>query len=160
MPKTKSGKPIPYKDGGSGRTISDADRLRLKKMLKARGMRDGGMAEQMSEQMDMSEREAGGLMKKAKRINDADMMNMADGRLATSVVIFSSTLMKSSSLVSGLTVSLAKFRYLAELQWPVSFCRWCSDRRPHRSVGHRAAAARHVLPHATQVPASGDSLVV
>jgi hypothetical protein len=101
MPKTKSGKPIPYKDGGSGRTISDADRrmmdmlldesgntisdadrLRLKKMLKARGMRDGGMAEQMSEQMDMSEREAGGLMKKAKRINDADMMNMADGGMA------------------------------------------------------------------------------
>ncbi len=45
-------------------------------------MRDGGMAEQMSEQMDMSEREAGGLMKKAKRINDADMMNMADGGMA------------------------------------------------------------------------------
>ena len=56
MPKTKSGKPIPYEGGG--------------------------MTEQMAEQMDMSEREAGGLMKKAKRINDADMMNMADGGMA------------------------------------------------------------------------------
>ena len=63
----------------SGKTISDADRLRVKKAL---GMRDGGMTDQMAEQMDMSEREAGGLMKKAKRINDADMMNMADGGMA------------------------------------------------------------------------------
>ena len=63
----------------SGKTISDADRRRAKKAL---GMRDGGMTEQMAEQMYMSEREAGGLMKKAKRINDADMMNMADGGMA------------------------------------------------------------------------------
>ena len=56
MPKTKSGKPIPYEGGG--------------------------MTDQMAEQMYMSEREAGGLMKKAKRINDADMMNMADGGMA------------------------------------------------------------------------------
>tara|TARA_R100001129_G_C5110548_1_gene187010 strand:+ start:19 stop:408 length:390 start_codon:yes stop_codon:yes gene_type:complete len=83
----------------SGRTISDADRRRALKALRemqedaptermeeleemAPGMRDGGMTDQMAEQMYMSEREAGGLMKKAKRINDADMMNMADGGMA------------------------------------------------------------------------------
>lgn len=63
----------------SSKTMSDADRLRARKAL---GMRDGGMTEQMAEQMYMSEREAGGLMKKAKKINDADMMNMAGGGMA------------------------------------------------------------------------------
>ena len=40
------------------------------------GFRSGGMVEQMSEQMGVSERQAGGLMKKAKSMNDAEGMNM------------------------------------------------------------------------------------
>jgi len=40
------------------------------------GYRDGGMVDQMSEQMGVSNKEAGGLMKKAKSMNDAEGMNM------------------------------------------------------------------------------------
>ena len=40
------------------------------------GFRSGGIVEQMSKQMDVSEREAGGLMKKARKINDSYEMNM------------------------------------------------------------------------------------
>ena len=77
--------------GEGSKNISAMDKARVEEITeeyenymkrRAPGMRDGGMAEQMAEQMYMSEREAGGLMKKAKRINDADMMNMADGGMA------------------------------------------------------------------------------
>jgi|TARA_R110000868_G_scaffold73992_1_gene214099 hypothetical protein len=40
------------------------------------GYRDGGMVDQMSEQMGVSNKEAGGLMKKAKKMNDSYSMNM------------------------------------------------------------------------------------
>jgi hypothetical protein len=40
------------------------------------GFRSGGMVEQMSEQMGVSERQAGGLMKKAKKMNMSQGMNM------------------------------------------------------------------------------------
>jgi hypothetical protein len=40
------------------------------------GYRDGGMVDQMSEQMGVSNKEAGGLMKKAKKMNNSYSMNM------------------------------------------------------------------------------------
>jgi hypothetical protein len=52
-------------------TISDKAYSEMKA-----GYRSGGMVEQMSEQMDVSKKEAGGLMKKAKNMNDAEGMNM------------------------------------------------------------------------------------
>tara|TARA_R110000823_G_scaffold102125_1_gene219161 strand:+ start:70 stop:444 length:375 start_codon:yes stop_codon:yes gene_type:complete len=52
-------------------TVSDKAYAEMKA-----GYRSGGMVEQMSEQMDVSKKEAGGLMKKAKSMNDAEGMNM------------------------------------------------------------------------------------
>jgi hypothetical protein len=52
-------------------TISDKSYSEMKA-----GYKSGGMVEQMSEQMDVSKKEAGGLMKKAKKMNDSYSMNM------------------------------------------------------------------------------------
>mgnify|MGYP003634509351 FL=1 len=52
-------------------TVSDKSYAKMKA-----GFRSGGMANQMSEQMGVSKKEAGGLMKKAKKMNDSYSMNM------------------------------------------------------------------------------------
>ena len=52
-------------------TVSDKSYAKMKA-----GFRSGGMANQMSEQMGVSKKEAGGLMKKAKKMNDGYGMNM------------------------------------------------------------------------------------
>ena len=46
-------------------TVSDESYAKMKA-----GFRSGGMVNQMSEQMDISKKEAGGLMDRAKRVND------------------------------------------------------------------------------------------
>ena len=52
-------------------TVSDKSYAKMKA-----GFRSGGMANQMSEQMGVSKKEAGGLMKKAKKMNDGYDMNI------------------------------------------------------------------------------------